>query len=132
MSQENVDQFKRGAEASNRRDIEALVETLDPEVEWTAFPGVWLGEESEVYRGHDGIREMFRGFYDVVDEIHVEYSEIRDLGDRVIGIGRIRMRGKASGAATELPFAYIGDFKNGKAIRVRTFAAKEALEAAGL
>ena len=62
-----------------------------------------LGGEAKVYRGHDGIREIFRGFYDVVDEIHVEYSEIRDLGDRVMGIGRVRTRGTASGAATESP-----------------------------
>jgi hypothetical protein len=103
MSQKDVDQFKRGLETSNRRDIQALVETLDPEVEWSpAFP-VLLGGEAKVYRGHDGIREIFRGFYDVVDEIHVEYSEIRDLGDRVMGIGRVRTRGTASGAATESP-----------------------------
>jgi SnoaL-like domain len=63
MSQENVDQFMRGLEASNRRDIEALLDTLDPEVEWSpAFP-VLLGGESKVYRGHDGVREMFRAFY---------------------------------------------------------------------
>ena len=91
------------------------------------------GRRGEVYAGHDGVREILRGFYDVVDEIHVEYSEIRDLGDRVIGIGRIRMRGQASGAATESPFAGICDFKNGKAIRVRTYLdSAEALEAAGL
>ena len=132
MSEEDVEQFKRGAEASNRRDIEALVETLDPEVEWSpAFP-VLLGEEAKVYRGHDGVREMFRGFYDVVDEIHVDYSEIRDLGDRVVGIGRVRVRGQASGAATESPFACISDFKNGKAIRVGTYLdPNQALEAAG-
>ena len=76
---------------------------------------------------------MFRGFYDALDEIHAEYSEIRDLGDRVVGIGRLRMRGKASGAATESPFACISDFKNGKVIRVRTsLDPDEALEAAGL
>jgi ketosteroid isomerase-like protein len=135
MSQENVDQFKRFAEASNRRDIDALLESLDPEVVWSPEPGVWGGEEAEVYRGHDGVREMFRGFYEVVDEIHVEYSEIRDLGDRVVGIGRIRMRGQASGASTESPLVSISDFKNGKAIRVRTYRYNqlaEALEAAGL
>ena len=67
-----------------------------------------LGEETKVYRGYDGVREMFRAFYDALDEIHVEYSEIRDLGDRVVGIGRGRTRGKASGAATESPFACHG------------------------
>ena len=33
MSQENVETFKRGLDAYNRRDIEALLEELDPDVE---------------------------------------------------------------------------------------------------
>ena len=133
MSQENLDQFKRLNEASNRRDIDALLETFDSAVVWRPEPGVLLTGGGEVYPGHDGVREMFRGFYDVLDEIHVEYSEIRDLGDQVVGIGRLRMRGKASGAATESPFACISDFKNGKVILVRTsLDPDEALEAAGL
>jgi ketosteroid isomerase-like protein len=92
-----------------------------------------LGGEANVYRGHDGVREMFRAFYDVLDEIHVEYSEVRDLGDRVLAIGRIRTRGGVSGAATESPFALLSDIKHGKATRVRTYLdPAEALAAAGL
>ena len=76
---------------------------------------------------------MFREIYDAFDEIHVEYSEFRDLGDRVVGIGRVRMRGKGSGAETEAPTGSVVEFKNGKGIRVRTYLdPKEALEAAGL
>jgi uncharacterized protein len=133
MSQENVEQVKRGVEASNGRDIEALLDTLDPGIQWSpAFP-VLLGGEAKVYVGRDGVREMFRAFYDALDEIHAEYSEIRDLGDRVVAIGRIRTRGKASGAATESPFASVTDFKDGKAIRVRTYLdPQEALEVSGL
>jgi ketosteroid isomerase-like protein len=133
MSHENVEQTYRGLDAYNRRDVEALLATVDPEVEWsTAFP-VLLGGDATVYRGHDGIREMFRDFDDVLDEIHVEYSEVRDLGDRVVAIGRIRTRGKGSGAVTESPFAAVTDVKNGKGVRVRTYLdPQEALEAAGL
>jgi ketosteroid isomerase-like protein len=133
MSQENVELAYRGLDAYNRRDIEALLETLDPEVEWSpAFP-VLLGGDGSAYLGHEGIREMFRDFDDVLDEIHVNYSEVRDLGDQVIAIGRIRTRGKASGAATESPFGSVTDFKEGKAVRVRTFLdPQKALEAAGL
>jgi ketosteroid isomerase-like protein len=34
MSQENVEVFKRAFDAINRRDAEALLSELDPEVEW--------------------------------------------------------------------------------------------------
>ncbi len=86
-----------------------------------------------MYRGHEGVRELMREIDDVLDEIHVEYSEIRDLGDRVVAIGRLRTRGKASGAETESPIATVSDLRNGKSIRIRTYLdPKEALEAAGL
>jgi ketosteroid isomerase-like protein len=132
MSQENVELVYRGLDAYNRRDIEALLETLDPEIEWRpAFP-VLLGGDATVYLGHQGIREMFWDFLEVLDEIHVDYSEVRDLGDQVIAIGRIRTRGKVSGAATESPFGSVTDLKGGKAVRVRTYLdPQEAIEAAG-
>ena len=34
MSQENVELVKRATDAINRRDAEALLSELDPEVEW--------------------------------------------------------------------------------------------------
>jgi hypothetical protein len=36
MSQENVEAFRRGARAYDRRDIDALLDELDPDVEWAA------------------------------------------------------------------------------------------------
>jgi hypothetical protein len=34
MSQENVEAFKRFADANNRRDVDALLKELDTDVEW--------------------------------------------------------------------------------------------------
>ena len=133
MSQKNVEAVKRFLDAYNRQDVEAMLEELDPEVEYHPALPILLGGEATVYRGHEGVRRLFREIYDAFDEIHVEYSEFRDLGDRVVGIGRIRMRGKGSGAETESPTGSVVEFKNGKGIRVRTYLdPKEALKAAGL
>ena len=63
----------------------------------------------------------------------VEYTDIRDLGDRVIAIGHIRTRGRGSGVVTESPIAMVSDTRNGKSVRVRSYLdPREALEAAGL
>ncbi len=133
MSQENVGSFKRFLDAYNRRDVEAMLEELDPEVEWHPAILTPLEGEPTVYRGHEGMREWVRDLDEVFAEIDVEFSEIRDLGDRIVAIGSIRMRGKGSGAETESPIASVSDLKNGKSIRVRTYLdPKEALEAAGL
>ena len=85
-----------------------------------------LEGEATVYRGHEGIRVPFRDFDELFDKVHWEYAEIRDLGDRVVGIGRFRMRGKGSGAETESPICSVVDFKNGKAIQVRTYLTRRS------
>ena len=133
MSQENVEAFKRAVEASNRQDVEALLELLDPEIEWhSAFLMPFEGAAA-VYRGHEGIRRLYRDLGEVLDEFHTEYSEIRDLGDRVVGIGHTRTRGKGSGAVTESPYATVIDLEGGKAVRIRAYLdPSEALKAAGL
>jgi ketosteroid isomerase-like protein len=76
---------------------------------------------------------MLRDLNEAFGEIHIEISEIRDLGDRLVAIGRIRVRGKASGAETETPLALLTEVENGKTISIRGYLdPAEALEAAGL
>jgi ketosteroid isomerase-like protein len=133
MSQENVEAFKRAVEAFKRRDVEAFLQDIDPDVEWHPGLAALLEGEAKMYRGHEVYRQLLRNLDEAFAEIDTEYSEIRDLGDRVLAIGRIRTRGKASGVETESAFCYLTEFRNGKAIRVRTYLdPKEALEAAGL
>src|SRR3954453_12861256 len=133
MSQDNVDSFKRAVIAYEGRDLEAMMEECDPEIEWHSAATTALGGVARVYRGRAGMRDLFRDHDEAFTEIHVEHSEIRDLGDRVLGIGRFRIRGTASGAEIESPVSTLTEFKNGKAIRVRTFLdTTAALEAAGL
>src|SRR4029450_11138659 len=133
MSQENVEAFKRGLEAGNGGDVETLLVELDPEVEWHSALHAFLGGEQTVFRGHDGVRDMLRGLNDAFSEIHIEISEILDLGGRLVAIGHNTARGKASGAETETPFALVTEFKNGKTILVRGYLdPNEALEAVGL
>ena len=133
MSQENIEAFERAVDAFNRRDIEAYLEQLDPEVEFHVALQGMPGGAPEVYWGHDGIREQLRDLHEAFTEFHLEISEIRDLGERVVAIGQLRARGKESGAEVESPIGYVVDFKNGKAVRLDDyFDPNEALEAAGL
>ena len=68
----------RFIDAYNRRDVDALLEELDPAVEWRPALPLLLGEAT-VYRGHEGARAWLRSLNDVLDEASVEYSEIRIL-----------------------------------------------------
>jgi ketosteroid isomerase-like protein len=133
MSRENVEAFKRFADANNRRDVEALLAELDKEVEWQSAILGSVGGEATVHRGHDGVREMLRDLYEAFSEFQVEFSDIWDLDDRVVAFGRWITRGGESGIETTPPLASVVDFKDGKAIRVRSYLDhQDAVEAAGL
>lgn len=91
------------------------------------------GERRGGVSGADGFRKGLRDIYEALGETQIEYSEIRDLGSRTLGIGRFRARGRESGAEIDSPNASVADFKNGKVARIRTyFDREEALGAAGL
>ena len=99
---------------------------------WHSALHALLAGEATVFRGHDGVRKMFRDLYEAFDEIHIELSEIRDLGDRLVAIGRTRAHGEASGADVETPIGFVTEFKNGKALSIRGYLdPKDALDAAG-
>ena len=77
MSQENVEVFKRASDAINRRDAEALLSELDPEVEWHPAILMAIGGKQTVYRGHEGVREWLRDLYETLSEFQAEYPEIQ-------------------------------------------------------
>jgi ketosteroid isomerase-like protein len=132
MSQHNVEVFKRGADAYNRRDAGAFLEDAHPDVEWRPVFQMLLGGGATVFRGHDAIRRMFREVDESLAAIDAEWSDIRDLGERVVATGRLRIRGRESGIETEPPLGIVVDFSEGKVVRVQTFLdPAEALDAAG-
>ena len=134
MSEENVEAFKRATAAINRGDVEATLRELHPEVEFHAFMEELLSGENRVYSGHAGVREFFRDFNEPFDELHWEFPDIRDLGDRVLGIGTFRARGRGSGAEVDTPLGVLVDY-NPDSVGTVVFSSadpQDALEAAGL
>ena len=96
MSQENVEAFKRGVAAMNRGDVEALLRELDPAVEFHMALQELVGGEAAIYHGHQGVREYLRDMDEAFTEVELDYTEIRDLGDRVLASGMFRTRGRQS------------------------------------
>lgn len=133
MSQLNLETFERANDAINRRDVEALLLEVHPEVEWHPVLLASVAGAKSVYHGHDGVREWIGDVDDSFERTVSEFSEVRDLGDRIIAFGHLRATGKESGAPVESPIFYVADFREGKAFRVWTYLDRDqALEAAGL
>lgn len=117
-------------EAFNRRDLDALTALFARDAE---IVPIRAAVEDTVYRGPHAAAEWCAGVDDSWDELMVEIEEVRDGGDRVLGLGRVRGRGRESGAAIDVEAASVGHFRDGLITRLHNYSNRaEAVRAAGL
>ena len=130
MSQENVELTRAFIEAYNRRDLERIIEMIDPSFE---FRSRFVGLES-VHRASEGFPgAYFEMLDDAYERFQVVLSEFIDAGSAVLAAGRAEWRGKASGVQGETPILPAFWLQAGKFVRSETFTDRtEALEAVGL
>ena len=131
MSQENVELVYRVQEALNRRDLDAILALIDPNVEF--MPRTLEVDGGGSYRGHEGVRRWWENLFDVFPDFRLEHDEVRELGD--VTFSRVRMSGQGmeSDAPTEQTSWVVIEWRNKKALWWRVFQGEaEALEAAGL
>ena len=132
MSRDKVDVVKRVVEASNRRDLDgAFAELLTPDFEW--HPAIVRALDGAVYRGREGVERFAADTSENWEELQNVAAEFRELGARVFVLGRLRGRGKGSGAPVDQQYAGIYDFRGDRVWRYRVyFDRAEGLRAAGL
>jgi ketosteroid isomerase-like protein len=129
VSSQNVNVLREGIAALNRGDVEAALAISDEEV-------VLIPQRSATegaYRGHPGMRAWFADTAATFEVFRWDVEELRDLGDRVLAIGKVHIRARGSGIETEVTSAGIATFRDGKMVRWEDFGDVErATEAAGL
>jgi ketosteroid isomerase-like protein len=123
-----VEIVRKAVQAWNQREGDLLLSYTAPEIEW--MPAGPAAVERSVYRGHDDVRS---GVEEAWDMFGLQESEVRDLGDSVLWLGRVKMRGSASGVELDQEFAVHSVERDGRLILIHTFLSwREALEAVGL
>jgi ketosteroid isomerase-like protein len=122
---DNIELVHRGVEGLNRGEVD--LEIIDPEVVFIPMRAPVQG----AYHGHDGIRAFVADNQESFEVFHVTIEETHDLGDRVVAIGTLRVRGKGSGAEVEVPTASVSTYRDGRLIRFEEFGERTlALQAA--
>jgi ketosteroid isomerase-like protein len=130
MSQENVELSRRLLDAWNQRDVEATIALADPECVWR--PVLEETIEGQTYRGHAGLREYYDDLASQGVESQGELTEFRDLGDRVIGLGRLSFK-SPTGVELESEVACTLRWSGGKCVEAQTWLSHaQALEAVRL
>jgi ketosteroid isomerase-like protein len=110
------------------RDVERVLELIDPEVEFRAMTGDYAGRTGP-YRGHEGIREYFRDVSFVWDELRLTPREYRAVGSSVLVVGRVSARSHAR--IVEGSTGWVWRVRGGRVVYGRAYlSAAEAEQAA--
>jgi ketosteroid isomerase-like protein len=96
-------------------------------------PRVPKDRRGDGYLGREGTERYLEEISDTWSEFRAIAEEYRDLGDRVLLLGRFEGRGKGSGVPVDAQLGTLYDFRDGKMLRSRVYLDHgEALRAAGL
>jgi uncharacterized protein (TIGR02246 family) len=124
MSESNVEIVQAGLDAWNRRDVAAVIEVLTDDAELVPMRAVF---EGSVYRGKEGFNAFLQDIAEEWEDFRIDPDEVREIDDsRVLVLGRLRGRGKATGTEFEAPAAWVCELRAGKVARVQFYAHEEA------
>jgi ketosteroid isomerase-like protein len=141
MSQENVEVVQAAFEAwdalrwdlgsSDRGPVERALSLIHPEIVVDATRNVF---NPATYVGMEGLRRMQADTGEVWEEVRTERLEFIDAGDRIVVIGMLVGKGKASGVQVDQPVAQIVTVRDSRVVRweLGYTDRREALEAVGL
>jgi ketosteroid isomerase-like protein len=126
---EDFDVIKAAWSGPLDRDVEELIQHLDPDVELVPFGAAF---EGRAYRGHDGVRQWWQ------EEIEPNWERFQThadsyerVGDRLVVFGHWVARGRHSGVELNTPATWVVEVRHGKIRSWQTFTDRdEALRAA--
>jgi ketosteroid isomerase-like protein len=96
MAQADIDVVRESHDAFRRRDLEAFLGYMDPEVEFRSH----VLELEGAYHGHDGVRAWWNNVVAVFPDWSPRMEDARDIGDSVLV--RVRAEGKGTGSGVPL------------------------------
>ena len=132
MSQENVEIVATAIEVFNRRDVSALAELSDENLEIVSvLTAANLG--GATYQGLEAWTSYFAAMDETWERWQLEDFRLLDGNDRVVCLCRMVGKGKRSGAPVDRATGITFELQQGRLWRIRSYLdPREALEAVGL
>jgi ketosteroid isomerase-like protein len=111
------------------RDVERVLELIDPEMEFSAVTADLAGR-AEPYHGHQGMKEYFRDVAMLWDDLRLNPREFREVGDGILVTGRVTARSPSR--IVEGSTGWVFRVRDGRVVYGRVYgSAADAEEAVG-
>ncbi len=126
--QRNIEVTRRGFEAYNAGDVEALAELLHPDVELHADSELINGGD---YRGHEGFMRWNAEWTEAWEQFTIEPRALETFGEHIILADTHQVaRGAGSGIDVEMDVYWLFQVADDKVVRMHLYASREhAVEA---
>src|SRR5580658_1671481 len=114
--------LKSAYAAFNRGDIDAAVESFDPQIEWSEpveFPG------GGAYHGRDEVKRYLTQSRAPWAEGSSEPEQFIPSGNRIVVFVHARFRPKGSNEWTDVRLADVYTIRDGKIVQMRAFADRQ-------
>jgi ketosteroid isomerase-like protein len=124
MSQENVELIRFGYDALNRRDYEAWISTLHPEVELHELP---TSPDATVFKGRDQVREWTRSVFEVGggEGSRFDPESFEEIGRFVLVRVRAVLFARGSAVPVEGRLFHVIEVADGEARRIWGFLTED-------
>jgi ketosteroid isomerase-like protein len=130
MSEKNLEIVRRAIKAFNGEDLDQALEWADPEIEWVVARE---HPDAATHRGRDAVAAYLREWQDTLEDLRLEMARVVEVGDTVVTVGKMCGVGAGSGAAVEIPIAFVSYVREGRTVRVEEYLNQaHALRAVGL
>jgi ketosteroid isomerase-like protein len=103
--------------AINARDLDALAELTDPEIE---FESALMAVDGDVYRGVQGMARYFETIDQVLENPVVELLEFRDTPEASAAVLRFTATARGSGVPIDTHNGQVWTWRAGRVLRVVT------------
>jgi ketosteroid isomerase-like protein len=107
----NLGLVRRLFEVFAARDLDALLELVDPQIEFFG-PTATILREGRCYRGHEGMRRYMHDVEGLWQELVLDPRVFREIGNHVVAIGRVRGRAH-DGLEVDTPAAWVWRVESG-------------------
>ncbi len=122
MAQGDAERLRIGYAAFNHGGIEAILESLDPQIhvrERATMP------DAATYHGRTGVRTLFTTLLEVFDDVQYEVEEIIERGDRSVVVLTQLVHGRGSGITMNARTVHVWEMNEGRPVSLTIFGTRE-------